>query len=430
MNTDELGQVGKKTQSLIRKGYFRGKKIYLFGASDHTRQVIQILREYEMEPEHVLDNDKRKRHSFCAGVEVISPEDVADLTDENYAYVIYSLFWREMKQQLLRLGVPKERVICLYERDKKLPERLYEAYQGKNIYERIRNRYGELPVLFCPYTGTGDIYLIGTFLNRYIRQEKLDEFVFLVINNACRKVADIFRIPNVEVLNNLKEGECLIRYYLLCPDRIPLKVLNDSWTKIPANKLEWFRGYKGWNFMELFRTFVFDLPDDALPEKPVFADADEELDRIFEENHLIPGRTVVIAPYSNTLADLPESFWSGIVTYLHDKGYAVCTNCGGPAEPPLPDTVPASFSLTIAPQFVSKAGWFIGVRSGLCDVISAADAVKIVLYDRDNWFYNCSAYEYFSLNHMGLCDDAVELQFDNKHLQQCSDEIIRILMED
>ena len=424
MNKDELGQVERKIQNLKKRGHFQEKKIYLFGASDHTRQVVQILRKYKMEPEHILDNDSRKRHSFCARLEVILPEDVEDLSDESYVYLIYSPFWREMKEQLVRLGVPKERVICLFEGDKKsFQGRLYESYKGKKVYERIRKRYGKLPILLCPYTGTGDIYLIGTFLDRYIRQENLGEFVLVVVSNACRKVADIFRIKNVEVLKNLKEGEYLIHYYLLCPDRIPLKVLNDSWGTIHANKLEWFRGYKGWNFMELFRTFVFNLPDDALPERPALDNVDEELERIFEENHLIPDRTVVIAPYSNTLADLPDSFWSGIVTYLHDKGYAVCTNCGGSAEPPLPDTVPVSFSLTIAPQFVSRAGYFIGVRSGLCDVISAADAVKIVLYDRDNWFYNCSAYEYFSLNHMRLCEDAIEIQFENKHLGLCEEQI-------
>lgn len=423
MNKDELGQVERKIHSLIKKGYFQGKKIYLFGASDHTRQVIEVLRKHQMEPVNVMDNDKRKRHSFCARVEVIVPEDVPDLLDKNHAYVIYSLFWREMQEQLLQSGVPGQQIVCLYEKDKRLPERLYESYKGKKVYERIREQYGQIPILFCPYTGTGDIYLIGTFLEQYIRKENSADYVFVVVSNACRKVADIFRIKKVEVLKYQKEGEYLIRYYLLCPDRIPLKILNDSWAKVHTNKLEWFRGYKNWYFMELFRTFVFDLPDDAVPEQPVLADVGDELDRIFKENHLIPHRTIVISPYANTLADLPERFWAGIVSHLKEKGYVVCTNCGGPTEVPLSDTIAVSFSLTIAPQFIERAGAFIGIRSGLCDVISAAKAKKVILYDMDNRFYNCSAYEYFSLNHMGLCEDAIEIEFDNRQLELCEEEI-------
>lgn len=424
MNKDELGKVEKRINRLINRGYFKNKTIFLFGASDHTRQVIQILREKGIEPFFVLDNDKRKKHSFCAGLEVITVEDVTNLLDENHVYVIYSLFWREMKEQLLHLGVRSNNIVCLYEKNKMLLGRFLESYKGKKIYRRIRNQYGKLQILLCPYTGTGDVYLIGTFLNQYIQKQKLEDYVLIVVSNACKKVADIFKIKNVEILKNQKEGEYLIKYYLLCPDKISLKVLNDSWQKIHTNKLEWFRGYKNWYFMELFRTFVFDLPDEALPEKPLLDNMDEEVDSIFNDNNLIAGKTVIISPYANTLADLPASFWEDIVKYLKNKEYIVCTNSSNISEPAIPGTIPISFSLTIAPQFVSKAGAFIGIRSGLCDVISASNAKKIILYDEDNKFYNCSAFQYFSLNHMGLCDDAIEIEFNNKELFACAEKIM------
>ena len=61
--------------------------------------------------------------------------------------------------------------------------------------------------------------------------------------------------------------------------------------------------------------------------------------------------------------------------------------------------------------FIIRAGIFIWVRSGLCDVASGADAKKIILYDAGDRFYNSSAFEYFSLNHMGLCSDAIEIEY-------------------
>jgi hypothetical protein len=63
------------------------------------------------------------------------------------------------------------------------------------------------------------------------------------------------------------------------------------------------------------------------------------------------------------------------------------------------------------------AGYFVGVRSGLCDIISSSSCRKAVLYEKDGYFYKCSPYDYFSLKKMGLCDDAVEIEYreDIKH---------------
>lgn len=424
MNSIEQKKVERKLKRLVKIGFFKDKKVFFFGASDHTRQVIQSLREYHIEPEGILDNDRRKRNEYCSRVRVILPGDVPNPADKKYVYLICSLFWREMRVQLINCGVDKGHIVYFNLWEESFSTRMFDAYQGKKIYARLLKKYGDLPILFCPYTGTGDIYLIGTFLEQYLRQEGIQDFIFLVVSNACRKVAGIFQIDNIEILRSVEEGGCLVNYYLLCPSSIPLKILNDSWKRVHTNKLEWFRGYNGWNFMELFRTFVFNLPDEARPQTPVLADAGEEVEKLFRENGLEASRTVVISPYANTLADLPDSFWSVIVDQLKENGYAVCTNCGGKHEPPLVGTVPVFFSLTVAPQFIERAGYFIGVRSGLCDVISAAKAKKIILYDRDNWFYNCKAYEYFSLNHMGLCDDAIEIEFDNQKLEQCREEIL------
>ena len=85
--------------------------------------------------------------------------------------------------------------------------------------------------------------------------------------------------------------------------------------------------------------------------------------------------------------------------------------------------------LNIAPQFVEKAGIFIGVRSGFCDVISASKAKKIILYDAENRFYNSSAFEYFSLNHMGLCRDAIEIEYRYLKLDETISKIIEYICD-
>lgn len=414
MYNSEQKRVAKLLKKMYRKGILTEKSIWIFGVSDNTRQIIQMLRDLGVEPAGILDNDPAKQDSFCARIRVYPVDFQKVHLEKSHIFLVYSFFWKEMVRQLQSLMVSRENICCLYQKKKGLPRQFWMAWRGRRICHRLFRIYGELPVFLCPYTGTGDIYLIGTFWKQYLRAAGIENYIFLVISSACKKTAEIFDIRNVELLRTQEEGEYLIKYYMLCPDEICLKLLNDSWGQIRGNPLQWFRGYRGLYFMELFRTFVFNLPDDALPERPVLKDAGDELDRIFEKYQLTEGKTVLLSPYANTLADLPDDFWVLLAKKLMERGYRVCTNSSGEKEPAVKGTVPVFFPLNIAPQFVERAGYFIGVRSGFCDVISAAEARKIILYDRENRFFNSSAYAYFSLNHMGLCHDAVEIEFENR----------------
>lgn len=419
----ELKYVKRRLLKLHKSGKLNNKKICIFGVSDNTRQIIKILREFSYEPVLVIDNDSLKWGSYCSRIQVQPVDSITKASD--LVILIYSFFWREMQLQLEKNGLDTRNIFVLCDREKSVVRRVMESYLGKAVYQRLKNKYGDVPIFLCPYTGTGDIYLIGTFWKAYIEKNKIEDYVFCVISSACKKVAMMFDIKNIELLHNQKESGFLIRYYTLCPDEIELKLLNDGWAQIHTNPSEWFRGYKGMNFTEVFRRFVFDLPDSIIPRHPDFKNVCEEVGVFFKENNLQKGKTVVLSPYSNTLADLPDIFWEELADRLREKGYIVCTNSSGDVEPPVPHTKSVFFPLNIAPQFLSEAGYFIGVRSGFCDVISGSRAKKIILYDSGNRFYNSSAYEYFSLNVMGLCDDAVEIEFDRNNKRAIIEDILK-----
>lgn len=425
MYAAELEKVRKKLRKIFKKNFLQGKKIYLFGVSDNTRQVIGILRENGYEPIGVIDNDKNKIGSYCAGLKVHATTDIT--VSEDIICLIYSFYHQEMKRQLQALGWTERQVSSLMPKDLSIPEIIVDTMRGKIIHDQLIRKYGDITIFLCPYTGTGDIYLIGTFWDEYIKNEGIEDYIFVVISGACKKVAQIFDIKNIVCLKNQKDGEWLIRYYSLCPDKVRLKLLNDAWAQINDNLTEWFRGYKGWYFTELFRKFVFDLPDTSRPRHPVFRDESSQLEILFRENGLVENKTVILSPYSNTLADLPDEFWIKITKFLLDKGYKVCTNSSGEQEPAIAGSIPIFFPLNIAPQFMDKAGIFIGVRSGLCDVISGSKAKKIILYDAENRFYNSSAYEYFSLIRMGLCDDAIEIEYSHDNLEEAISKVISII---
>lgn len=407
----QLAEVEKKIARLFRQGIFRDRRVWLFGVSENTRQIIRILRTYQIEPVGVLDNDTTKQGSCCSRIRVTAVDEAEKRDSRQNLYIVCSFYWREMVAQLENMGIQKEYILMLYHVES-FREHFSHAISGKRIYDRLVHRYGKIPIFVCPYTGTGDIYLIGTFWRQYLEKNRIDDYVFLVITGACAKVAKLFKIRNVEVLSQKVECACLIQYYMLCPKKGKVTVLNDSWYQIHTNPLEWFRGYKGLGFTEMFRRFVFGLPDTAKPEHPIFPYVDSLLEPVFQEKHLRPGNTVVLSPYSNTLADLPDRFWVGLARRLMREGFTVCTNSGSREEPAVDGTASVSVSLETAPQFVEMAGYFVGVRSGFCDIVSGTKARKVILYDARNRFFNCTAYEYFNLKDMGLCNDAAEIQFD------------------
>lgn len=411
----------RRTKRILKKrnylGRLRKKEIYIFGVSDNTRQIIRILREYGIEPKNVIDNDKKKQGSYCSRLKVIALQDIDKPSDKNKFFIMYSAYWREMIFQLMDVGIARKNILKLNRKPGLLLYLLLGVYRGKVYYKKLVKKYGDVPIFVCPYTGTGDVYLIGTFWEEYVKRNNIKDYVFVVISGGCKKVATLFDIKNIELVKKKEQASFLIDYYLYDRKNGKIKILNDCWPQVHTNQVEWFRGYKGLYFTRLFREFVFELPDDVKPRHPKFKNEEEKLKKIFYDNGLKQGKTVVLSPYSNTLSDLPELFWEQIAEALKSLGYVVITNSSGKTEPAIKGTKGIFFSLDIAPQFIEKAGAFIGVRSGFCDVISGVEAKKIILYDQGNRFYMSSAFEYFNLKDMELCDDAIEIEFEHDDIQ-------------
>lgn len=425
----ELKRVTRTIKIRNALGRLKGKKIYMFGVSDNTRQIIQILRGIGVEPRNVIDNDRSKQGSYCSMLRVISLQDVENPEEGDKLYIIYSAYWREMLPQLVGYGILSNNIWRLNLKPGTIFGLLWHAYGGKRYYKKLIKKYGHIPVFLCPYTGTGDIYLIGTFWDEYIKRNNITEYVFVVITEACKKVASLFDIKNVVVVKKKYYASRLIDYYLYDQDNGQIKILNDCWPQVHTNQVEWFRGYKGLHFTKVFRRFVFDLPDNVKPVHPVFKDETERIRCIFSQYDLAYGKTVVLSPYSKTLSDLPVIFWEKVASALNSRGYYVVTNSGGKSEPAIKGTEGIFFPLDIAPQFIEKAGAFIGVRSGFCDVISGARAKKVILYDAGNRFYMGSAFEYFSLKGMELCDDIIEHEFDHDNTDDVLEKVLDIFME-
>lgn len=390
---------------------YKKRSFVLFGASENTKVIIGMLRHSGIEPDFVIDNDCRKTGISCSGIPTITVDEFLKKKKCPAVVLMYSAFYKEMMRQLKQEGF-SGKVFNLF--NTKILESSYisgffRAELGFLMYRQILKNTKASQLFICPYTGTGDAYLAAGMLEEYVEKKGIDKYTLAVISGACKKAA-MYHIKEEIVIVSDISAKWMIAASLFFKEKMNVYVLNDSWSTVYMNPIQWMRGFKGLNFADMFRICVFDdeVKNIKVPERRTLQQKD------IEEYKLRRDKTVILAPYSNTLSEIKGFFWEGLADILLKEGYRVFTNSAGEREPVIRKTEKIFFPLNQAIEIVEEAGIFIGVRSGLCDIISSARCKKIILYEKNNFFYEGSTYDYFSLNKMRLCDNAYELIYDGK----------------
>jgi hypothetical protein len=418
-----------KINKLIRNKKLDNKRIVLLGASIASKEIKNCLVEHGYTPFAVVDNDTRKTGKECLGLTVQEPEKQLLPFDDSYAILVCSGgFYREILFQLDEMGYKKDKQVFVlnFNADDSLVVFVYYMvlrFRGLFMYWRLmKNLPKDTFIFVAPYTGIGDIYLIGLFFNEYLKRNNITKYVFVVVSGPCKKATEMFNIKNIKVVKPAY-AEDLVNLNKGLGTKFKIVTLNDGWS---SDAIQWIRGYKNLDFAKMFRYFVFNFDDSVQYQLPPRKDWQREIDELFQKHNLAKGKTVILSPYSNTLFELPDDFWENIALHCKGLGYSVCTNCAAKNEKPVKGTEAVFFPLGMSVDFVEAAGYFVAIRSGLCDIISSAKAKKIILYEKDGFFYKSSPYEYFSLKKMRLCEDAVELEYGSGEREKVIERILGV----
>lgn len=420
-----------RLKKLSNKGFFDNKKVYLFGGSRHLRGMREALQQLGIPISGVIDKDSRKSGTDYMGIPISPPEETLAQFDKNIVVLILSnRYYREMVTQLKSWGyVSGKNYVVLNDvvgtrNDESLKcffKMAFRAVRGLKDYRKLIG--DEKKTLFlAPYPGAGDMYLISLFFHQYLEKHSIQDYIMVVRSNSCKKIAQMAGIKHVEIrtanqISDIARGKSFFR------TDWDVVVLADGWN---SEIMRWLKGYKGLNLEQVFRHLIFGL-DDSVPHRllPV-KDQTREISVLFEQYGLQPGKTVVLSPYANTIYEHHEKLWFDIVQICKERGYSVCTNCGTPGETAIEGTIPVFFPFSQAVAFMNAAGYFVGIRSGLCDIISTSSCKKVIIYEAGGVAYASSVFEYFSLNKMGLCNDAIELEYC---IEKTVCEVIRIVQQ-
>lgn len=420
-------------------GAFDGKKIATVGSWNDAGEIKQILNGLGLELTHIADNNTNKQNVSRLGIISQSVESLRDIPNL-IILVINKISWKEIRFQLEELGFQEEkdfyilfggeefRKISVQNGVGKIAEKEWNEYRecvelGYLAYSNIARKYNGMPIWLMPQPSLGDLYIFSLFLPYTMGVHSINECecVLVVTKNSVKKLAEAIGFQHIELItieDALKNWLVLMR---LAGDKLNLHNavfhgLNGVFYALVH--------YSDVSFKDSFTKYVFQFQKEVSPIYPQFPKRAEYVLGQFKQYKLIPGKTVLISPYTgHFMAQIGMDNWERLVFLLKGKGYTICTNCGSPDEEPLPGTEAPFIELCDVVEFVETAGYFIGVRSGFCDLICMADCQKVVIYETGA---PAGSIDFFGFESMGIGKNITEVINDCIHTDEMVEHIAEL----
>lgn len=428
MNQELIEKLKNRLEQLETDGKFCKAKIYLFGMNTPGDRVLQFLQKKGYSVSGILDNNKKNHGKSLMGITVYNPNILQNIERQSIRVLICSRYYPEMKLQLQQMGyVEEEHIIKLLEmnastqlscEEKFFYEAKQEVKKGFDIYKRLLEQYGENTDFLLSLCANGDIYIGASLMKEYQKKQNSSKVVLVLVGGVGKKIGTMF---NIEDIVRLQQEELM---YLLSFVRVlgtkntKLQIINPEvlYFNIFAN----MECYKSLNFMDFIANGMLGLNNGYEISKPK---------NKLQKEKIFSDRDVIIAPYANSLPSFMPEFWIQLVKKLQKKGYYVYTNSTGDMEPAIEGTQPVCLPLENMIQALNDCAAFIAIRNGLCDVVSSVLCKKIILYPEKGMGYG-TVKEYFSLNAMGLCDDAIELVYKEGQEEYLIKQILCVFEEE
>lgn len=117
----------------------------------------------------------------------------------------------------------------------------------------------------------------------------------------------------------------------------------------------------------------------AKPDLKIY-DYEREVSDFFSKHGAIAGRTLVIAPESNSGSHLPIGVLSIIIETVKVMGFTFIINATSEEFRNVTGT--SKIPLELFQSIVNRAGYLLSVRSGICDLVSYSNVNIMILYDQ------------------------------------------------
>ncbi len=369
-------------EELEQSGAIEQRAIYLFGHCNATEELANLLLEKGYPITAILDNSKAKHGMEYRGIPIVPPNAILSESPEQTIVCIVTRFYESMYAQLRELGFTGEirklvdyNTYAEYSLSEETMERKRKRVgHGMALIETLEKKYPGYFRIFCPFAALGDVYFCMSYLPYFLAMRGVRDYLVCVPSVSCAKVTALFDDCPVEVMRQ-KELDAAIQAELYMQDENAFIAHQDRPYVVNLPKALY---YKRIPLEKIYCCGVFGLPKETEPKSPTRWKPYPDL------NLIRKNRAVILSPYAKSVTALPADTWRDIVAHFRERGYQIFTNVAG-EETPLEGTAPISPQICEMRSVVEQAGTFIGIRSGICDVIRTADCRKIALYPDYNY---------------------------------------------
>lgn len=280
------------------------------------------------------------------------------------------------------------------------------AVIGRTMICLIRKKYGEKTHLLFSRGATGDIYLQAMLFENWLRENHVQQY--LIVGDARQMNAIMKLFPGVSYYYVRGYFSlCIEKAFMLWGGQELNMTILFPWTySLYVNRCR-VRMVPPFTFMDTYQWYVFDLHEKATLHLPCFPEISS---RIWKKKGVVEGRTVIISPEANSVTGLKVSFWNDIIIELQNMGYQVFV-CNKDTKGY--QAARLFFNYEQGKSLLEYSGYFLGIRSGLCDIISTAKCRKIILYPAAgsglDYNHHRTEMDFCGLRAMGLVTDEEDL---------------------
>lgn len=382
MEVQYYNEMVQNCEELERCGILEHKRIFLFGHCSATEKLAELLKRKGYTSAAILDNSAEKQGKVYLGIPVVPPESILSEPAESVIVCIATRFYEAMQAQLRQLGFAGNirklvdyNTYAEYSLSEETIERKRKRLeQGKLIVEELKRKHPGYFRVFCPFSALGDVYMCMSYLPHFLQMRNKKAYIMCVAGAACAKVVALFDNCPVEILQQ-KELDAAIQAELYAQDENAFIAHQDRPYVVNLSKALYSQKIP---LEKIYRCGVFGLPQDTAPVVPKYWKDYGDLGFI-EKNC-----AVILSPYAKSVTALSMKIWEDIISDYQKQKFQIFTNVAG-NEKPLPGTAAISPAISEIKSVVERAGTFIGIRSGICDVLRTADCKKIALYPDYNY---------------------------------------------
>jgi hypothetical protein len=151
-----------------------------------------------------------------------------------------------------------------------------------------------------------------------------------------------------------------------------------------------FLGYNGISIQDLINV-TFGLSSKTIGyERPHFKWAEDSRKKLLNEYQLEKDKFVILGVDAVSVNGVEIDKWQCIAEKFSKLGYKVVTNLTFSGQSPIPGTIGLFLPLNEIYLLAEYGGFFVGLRSGLCDLLAFSDCRMTVIYPTEEDRYKYS----------------------------------------